>query len=116
MTKLEVLNQYGWLIALTVSVGVISWTGLLLQALFHDKRIGIVGVFGSLLVAFIAVFPQWVPYADFFKVLTAIVCVIFIVWFLFTHFKKPAIFLPVIGIVFSLSVGYWLYQSYQLAA
>jgi len=113
MTQGEILIQYGWLIALIVAVGVVSWVVILLQAVFHDKRIALVGVFGSLLVAFVAVFPELVPFALFFKVTAAVISSVFLLWFLMTHYKKPYVFLPIIGLGFSLGTGYWLYQMYH---
>ena len=115
MSKGEVLIQYGWLIALVVLIGVISWTSLLLQAIFNDKRIALVGVFGSLLVAFIAVFPELTVFAGILKILAAIVCAVFLLWFLLKNYNKAAVYLPVIGVVFSVGTGYWLYQTYQSA-
>lgn len=116
MTKGDLLINYGWLIALIVTVGVVSWTVLLLQALFYDKRIALVGVFGSLLVAFIAVFPELVPVVVGFKIIAALINLIFILWFLFLHYKRPSVFLPVIGMGLSVLVGFRLYQAYLLAA
>jgi len=115
MTQRDVLIQYGWLIALIVSIGVVSWVVLLLQAVFHDKRIALVGVFGSLMVAYPAVFPELVPFAILFKIIAALINLVFIIWFLLTHYKRPFVFVPVIGLVFSLGMGYWLFQMYQSA-
>jgi hypothetical protein len=116
MTQGEVLIQYGWLIALVVSVGVICWTSLLLQAVFQDKRIALVGVFGSLLVAYPAVFPDLVPVALIFKLFAALINIMFILWFLLKNYKKATVYLPVIGVIFSVGTGYWIYQTYQAAA
>lgn len=116
MSQGELLIEYGWVIALIVSIGVISWTVLLLQALMHDKRIALVGVFGSLLVAFVAVFPDLIPFADGFKLAAGVVCMLFLLWFVFNHIKRPVVFLPLIGLALSALVGFRLYQAYLLAA
>ncbi len=116
MTKSELLIEYGWVIALLVSVGVISWVVLLIQALMHDKRIALVGVFGSLMVAFIAAFPELLPFATGFKWAAAVVCLLFLLWFVFTHIKRPVVYLPLVGLALTALVGYRLYQAYLLAA
>ncbi len=115
ITQSEVLIQYGWLIAVVVSVGVISWTSLLLQAIFHDKRIALVGVFGSLLVAFVAVFPELISFVSQLKMVSAFICAVFMLWFLVKNHNKAKVYLPVLGVVFSAGIGYWIYQMYQAA-
>ena len=115
MTQSEVLIQYGWLVAVVVSIGVISWTSLLLQAIFHDKRIALVGVFGSLLVAFVAVFPELISFAGQLKMVSAFICAVFMLWFLVKNHNKAKVYLPVLGVVFSAGIGYWIYQMYQAA-
>ena len=115
MTQSQILLEYGWLIALTVGVGVVSWAALLLQALFSDQRIAMVGVFGSLLVAFVAVFPELTTFAGLLKTLSALVCAVFLLWFLYKNYNKPSVYLPFVGVLFSVGTGYWLYQSYQAA-
>jgi len=113
MNQTEFLLQYGWLIALTVAVGVVSWAVLLLQALFHDKRIALIGVFGSLLVAFVAVFPELFSFATVLKVAATVFCAVFMLWFLLRNWNKAVVYLSVLGVVLSVGSGYWLYQSYQ---
>lgn len=113
MNQTEMLLEYGWLIALTVAVGVISWAVLLLQAVFHDKRIALVGVFGSLLFSFLFLFPQVIPITV--KYVAALICAVFFLWFVIKHFRKPFVFLPAIGVVISAISANWLYQTYQLA-
>ena len=115
MTQAEFLVEFGWVIALVVSVGVICWAILLLQAVFHDKRIALVGVFGALLVAYPAVFPELVPVAVVFKYVAAGINLLFLGWFLLTQYKKPAVYLPVVGLLLCALVGYRLYEAYQLA-
>lgn len=115
MTQSEVLITYGWLIALIVAVGVVSWTTLLLQAVFHDRRIALVGVFGSLLVAFVAVFPELTSITSVLKIAAALVCAIFMLWFLLKNFTKAVVYLSVIGVMFSVGTGCWVYQVYQSA-
>ena len=113
MTPAEFVIQFGWLIALTVAVGVISWVVLLLQALFHDKRIALVGVFASLLFSFTFLFPQVIPFT--IKYTATVLCGVFLLWFSWLHFKKVYVWLPVTGIVLSGACAYWLYQMYQTA-
>ena len=114
MNQTEFLMANGWLIALTLSVGVISWAVLLLQAVFHDKRIALVGVFASLLVAFVAAFPQWLVMAQWLKYLAGLLCVGFMLWVWLKNWNKASVFLPVSGVVLSATIGYWLHQQYQM--
>ena len=116
MTQSEFLVHFGWLIALLVSVAVVSWVVLLLQAVFHDKRIALVGLFGSLLVAFWAIFPELVPVAVWFKAATAVVCLGFVLWFLVKNYERPVVYLPVVGLLLTTLVGYRLYQAYLLTS
>ncbi len=115
MTQAEFLNHYAWLIAILLTTGVVSWAVLLLKALFYDKRIALIGVFGSLLVAFLAVSPELVPFADIAKMVAAAVCLLFFLWFVLANIKQPAVFLPAIALILTLLVSYRLYQAYQLA-
>jgi hypothetical protein len=112
MNQTEFLLANGWLIALAVSVGVISWTALLLQAVFHDKRIALIGVFASLLVAFVAVFPALLATAQWLKYLSALLCLVFMMWFWLTHWNKVSVYLPVLGVLSSAISGYWLWSQY----
>ena len=116
MNQTEFLLANGWLIALTVSVGVVSWSVLLLQAVFHDKRIALVGVFASLLVAFVAAFPQWLVMANWLKYLAGLMCLGFMLWVWLKNWSKVSVYLPVLGVLISAAVGYWLHQQYVLLA
>ncbi len=111
MTPTEFLYANNWLIALTVAAGVIAWAVLILQALFHDKRIALVGVFGSLLFSFTFMFPAVIP--NLIKYAATGLCVLFFVWFLLRNFRKPVIFLSALVVIFSGVFGWWLYQTYQ---
>lgn len=111
MTTTEFLHNNNWLIALTVAVGVISWSVLILQALFNDKRIALVGVFGSLLFSFTFLFPEFIPHL--IKYSAAVLCLLFFVWFLIKHVKQPVVYLAAIGVVLSSLSAWWLYQGYQ---
>jgi len=113
MNQTEMLLEYGWLIALTVAVGVVSWAVLLLQAVFHDKRIAMIGVFGSLLFSFLFLFPQVIPLTV--KYSAALACAVFFIWFVIKHIRKPFVYLPAIAVIICGYSGYWLYQTYQLA-
>ena len=111
MTATEFLYAYNWLIALTVMVGVISWSVLVLQALFHDKRIALIGVFGSLLFSFTFLFPQFIP--QLIKYSATVLCVLFFVWFVVKNYRKTEVYLSAFGVVLSTVTAYWLYQTYQ---
>lgn len=113
MNQTEMLLEYGWLIALTVAVGVVSWAFLLLQALFDDKRIALVGVFGSLVFSFLFAFPAFIPMAV--KVVATTLCVVFFLWFVIKNIRKPLVYLPALAVLLSAYSAYWLYQTYLLA-
>ena len=113
MSKGEVLIQYGWLIALVLGIGTISWVVLILQAIFHDKRIALVGVCGSLLFSFTFLFPQLIPLLIKFSA-TAL-CVLFFIWFVIKNYHKKEVYLSALGVVLSTAAAFWLYQSYTLA-
>ncbi len=111
MTLADVMIQYGWLIALLLTVSVISWSVLLLQALFYDKRIALVGVFASLLVAFIAVFPELVPVAGLTKLFAVVLCLGFMLWFFIKQYHKPYVFMPVGLLMICTLVAVFLWQK-----
>lgn len=111
MTAADFLQSNNWMIALTVAVGVISWAVLILQALFNDKRIALVGVFGSLLFSFTFLFPAVIP--QLIKYTATLLCFVFFVWFLIKHVKKPVVYMAALGVMFSSVSGWWLYQGYQ---
>lgn len=111
MTPTEFLYTNNWLIALTVAVGVIAWAVLILQALFSDKRIALVGVFGSLLFSFTFLFPAIIPLIV--KSVATALCLLFFAWFLINNFKKPVVYIAAIGVLMSAYSGWWLYDNYQ---
>ncbi len=111
MTSTEFLYTNNWLIALTVMVGVVSWSVLILQALFHDKRIALIGVFGSLLFSFTFLFPQIIP--QLIKYTATVLWVLFFVWFVIKKYRKTEVYLSAVGVVLSTVTAYWLYQTYQ---
>ena len=113
MTQAEWLLHYNWMIALTVAVGVISWVVLILQAVFNDKRIALIGVFGGLLFSFTFLFPSIIPLL--IKYSATALCVLFFVCFVIKNYRQAAVYLSATGVLLSSACGYWLYQSYQLA-
>ena len=108
MNQTEILLEYGWLIALSVAVGVISWTVLILQAVFHDKRIALVGVFGSLLFSFLFLFPKIFPMTV--KYGATLLCGVFFLWFVIKNFRKPVVYLPAFGVIICTASAYWLFS------
>ncbi|MCB1583916.1 MAG: hypothetical protein R3E90_11695 [Marinicella sp.] len=113
MNQTEMLLEYGWLIALTVAVGVVSWVYLLLQAVFEDQRIAMVGVFGSLLFSFLFLFPQVVPKTV--KYGATFICAVFFLWFVIKNITHLKVYLPALLILLSLYSAYWLQKTYQAA-
>jgi hypothetical protein len=73
-------------------------------------------VFVILLVAFIAAFPQWLVMATWLKYLAGVVCLVFIIWVWLNNWNKASVYLPVLGVVISAAMAYWLRTHYlQLA-
>ncbi len=103
--------QYGWLVALLLVVAVSSWLVLLLQALFHDRKIALVGVFASLLVAFVAVFPELGGMAKVIKAAAAGLCVAFLLWFLIKQYHRPYVYLPVMMLLLCAATAGFLWQK-----
>lgn len=103
--------QYGWLVALLLVLSVSSWLVLLLQALFHDKKIALVGVFASLMVAFVAVFPELGVMANTIKIAAAGFCVLFLLWFLTKQFRQPYVYVPVMILLCCAVMAWWLWQQ-----
>ncbi|TDR22535.1 hypothetical protein [Marinicella litoralis] len=109
MSKEALLIQYGWLIALLLTIGVSSWAVLLIQALFQEKRIALMGVFGSLLFAFVAVFPNLGPFAAFIKIIATAICLLFMVWFYIKKFNQPYVYMPLLLLLVCGLTAFWLY-------
>ncbi len=96
-------------LAVSGAVAAISWTVLLLQAYFHDRRIALVGLFGSMLAASVYVFLQ-----DAGAVLgmsVALAAAVLFALYLFRHIRSPSVWVPALSLLVSSALTVWAYRS-----
>lgn len=96
-------------LAASGAVAAISWTVLLLQAYFHDRRIALVGLFGSMLAALVYVFLQ-----DAGKIIgmgVGLAAAMLFSLYLLRHIRSPSVWIPAVCLVVSSALTIWAYRS-----
>lgn len=96
-----------WILALLVMAVACAWAVLLLQALFHDRRIAIVGLIGAVSASLLTVVSG--------RLATAVLLVVgvanaaFLVWFIVRHWRRPFVYLPIAVLIVAAAAGGWMY-------
>jgi hypothetical protein len=105
----ELFQTFGMVLAGSGAVAAISWTVLLLQAYFHDRRIALVGLFGSMLAALVYVFLQ-----DAGKIIglsVGVAAAVLFSLYLLRHIRRPSVYLPALTLLVSSALTIWAYRS-----
>lgn len=97
----------GWALALVVCAGVASWLILVMQAFFHDKRIGFACAFGGAAAALAMAISQTLSYSLLWSLLA--VNIGFIGWFVARYVRKPFVYIPAIVLLISAIGGFWIW-------
>lgn len=100
---------YGWIVTLVVCGIVVSWAIILLQAIFSDIRIAMVGLFGGLAASLAMLFSAFI--SELFLAIACVVNVAFVGIYLFKNIKSPVVYISSSVFVFCAIVGGWLYLS-----
>src|SRR5690606_26197867 len=88
----EEIQVLGWVLALSVCGLSVSWLILVMEAFFHDKRIGFACVFGGASAALAMAISETVSYA--LLIILAVVNLVLIGLFAFSNFRKPLVYVP----------------------
>ena len=103
------LQQFGWMLMITVSALSISWVVLFLQAIFHDKRIALVGMAGLVIGGISLAFSKTLGHI--LLSVSVVVSLVFVIWFLLKNFRSPVVYICAPIFILSLMAGIWLYMS-----
>ena len=82
---------------------------LLLQAFFYDKRIAIVGLIGLIASRAALILPDAI--SNIIVALALLINVTFLLVFLFKCYRKKTVYLPIITMIISFVIMFWLYSS-----
>lgn len=96
-----------WVLALSVGVATASWLILVMQAFFHDKRIGFACAFGGAAAALAMALSERLSHALLWFLLA--INLLLIGWFAIRHFRKPFVYLPVITLFISTGGAVWVW-------
>ncbi len=97
----------GWALAVVVCGVVASWLILVMQAFFHDKRIGFACAFGGAAAALAMAISQTLSHVLLWTLLT--VNIGLIGWFVWLYARKPFVYIPAIVLLLSAMGGFWIW-------
>lgn len=97
----------GWALAVVVCGVVASWLILVMQAFFHDKRIGFACAFGGAAAALAMAISQTLSHVLLWTLLT--VNIGLIGWFVGRYARKPFVYIPAIVLLLSAMGGFWIW-------
>lgn len=96
-----------WVLALSSGVAVASWVILVMQAFFHDKRIGFACAFGGATAALAMALSERLSHGLLWLLLA--VNLLLIGWFAIRQFRKPFVYLPVTTLLISTGGVVWVW-------
>lgn len=105
MTEAEFLI-IGWAMALVVCGVTASWFILVMQAFFHDKRIGFACAFGGAAAALAMAISQTLSHVLLWSLLATNIG--FIGWFVARHARRPVVYIPAVVLLVSAAGGVWI--------
>lgn len=97
----------GWALALVVCGVAASWLILVMQAFFHDKRIGFACAFGGAAAALAMAVSQTLSHVLLWSLLA--INIGLIGWFVAHHVRKPFVYIPAIVLLISAMGGLWIW-------
>lgn len=98
-----------WVLALVVCGLSASWLVLVMQAFFHDKRIGFACAFGGAAAAFAMAVSETLSHALLWTLLA--VNLLLIGWFVVRQVRRPIVYVPAIILVVSLIGAWWVWRQ-----
>ena len=103
----------GWALAVVVCGAAASWLILVMQAFFHDKRIGFFCVFGGAAAALAMAVSQTLSHVLLWSLLA--VNIGFIGWFVARYARKPFVYIPAMVLFISAIGGLWVWWQFERA-
>lgn len=102
-----------WVLALSTGVAVASWLIIVMQAFFHDKRIGFACAFGGAIAALAMGLSERLSHTLLWLLLAA--NLLLIGWFAIRHFRKPFVYIPLTSLLISATGVAWVWWRLQQA-
>ncbi len=96
-----------WVLALVVCGLSASWLVLVMQAFFHDKRIGFACAFGGAAAALAMAISETLSHALLWSLLA--VNMLLIGWFVVRQLHRPIVYMPAIILVLSAAGALWVW-------
>jgi hypothetical protein len=109
----EEIQVLGWVLALSVCGLSVSWLILLMEAFFHDKRIGFACVFGGFGAALAMGISEKISHG--MLMVLAVFNLALIGLFAFKNFRKPLVYIPLFVLVISVVALIWVWRKIDLA-
>ena len=106
MTEAEFLI-IGWALALVVCGVTASWLVLVMQAFFHDKRIGFACAFGGAAAALAMAISETLSHGLLWSLLAVNIGLIGL--FVARHLRRPMVYIPAIFLLLSLVGAGWVW-------
>lgn len=97
----------GWILALVVCGLTASWLVLVMQAFFHDKRIGFACAFGGAAAALAMAVSEVLSHALLWALL--LVNLLLIGWFVLHQVRRPAVYVPAVVLLLSAGGAFWVW-------
>lgn len=103
-TEFQIMS---WVLALVVCGLSASWLVLVMQAFFHDKRIGFACAFGGTAAAFAMAVSETLSHALLWTLLA--VNLLLIGWFVVRQVHRPMVYVPAVILVMSAAGALWVW-------
>ena len=97
-----------WIFVLAVCGLAVSWLVLVMQAFFHDRRIGFACVFGGAAAALAMALSETLSHTLLWVLL--VVNLLLIGGFAIRQFAKPFVYIPLIMLLISGSGALWVWR------
>lgn len=103
---------FAWGFTLSMTVMVITWVILVMQAFFHDKRIALIAVFGASVAALAMAVSASLSYGLLYLVGAGSIGLL--LWFVIKQLYKPAMMVCTGLFCLSAILSYWFYVKLTL--
>lgn len=103
-TEFQIMS---WMLALVVCGSAASWLVLVLQAFFHDKRIGFACAFGGAAAALSMAISETLSHALLWTLLA--VNLLLIGWFVWRQARRPAVYISAAVLLLSAVGAGWIW-------
>lgn len=102
-----------WVLAFVVCGATTSWLVLVMQAFFHDKRIGFACAFGGATAALAMAVSETLSHALLWTMLG--INLLLIGWFILRHFRRPVVYVSAAVLLISVVGALWIWWRLDAA-